>query len=225
MNGLAWERGDAPRTAPPRSRIASAVRTALSAAFAGIAVIALAALLAMLTLLVAIRHGPDGETSIFGHPLLAVATGSMSPTFNPGDLILDSPVSATVSRQLRKGEVVTFQSPVYTLHGQPILITHRIQAVIRSSSGGLVGYRTKGDANNVSDPGVVEPGAIVGLYQGWRIPDGAYALNALHRPAAFVVLAVVLVIVLGAAPFRRRWRALAPPPAAATPGAWGQGPR
>jgi len=163
-------------------------------------------LLGSLILLVFLRHGPDGESTVFGHPVLEVTTGSMTPTFDPGDLIVDAPVSPSAAQHLRRGQVITFRSAQYLLNGAPILVTHRIQRVESTASG--VEYQTKGDANNVADAGLVTPAEVVGLYQGWRVPAGAYVLNALHHRLTFVVLAVLLVAVLGAGEFRRRWRSI-----------------
>ncbi len=225
MNGLVWSQGHAPRINAPSSRAGRIWRGGLSLVVTALTILAVVALLLMVTLLVFIRHGPDGETTIFGRPLLAVATGSMSPTFSPGDLILDSPVSAQAAERLHQGEVITFRSSEYLIQGRPILVTHRIYAVVRNSPAGTVAYRTKGDGNNIPDPGLVAPGAVVGLYEGWRIPYGAYVLDGLHGPLPFVPLVVLLVALLGAGEFRRRWQDLGsaaklPPPGLGGGGLW-----
>ncbi len=78
----------------------------------------------------------------------AVDSGSMSPTFNTGDLVVDMPVTPTTVYHV--GDVVTFHpTPGYTA-------THRIAAI------GPDGITTKGDANPSSDVGPIQPGMIAG---------------------------------------------------------------
>ena len=218
MSQVLWRSQPGSQLERPRSATRGLWRSALSAVEWGLTVVAFLALLATLSVLVLLRHAPDGETSVLGRPLLAVATGSMSPTFNPGDLILDTPVSGRAADRLQRGEVITFRSSAYSIAGRPILITHRIYAVVTNPATGGVAYRTKGDANNTPDPGLVAPAAVVGIYRGWRIPYGAYVLNYLHGPVPFVTLVVLLVALLGAGEFRRRWRALGAPASPVPPG-------
>jgi len=76
---------------------------------------------------------------------LTVYTGSMGPTFNPGDLIVVKPLSDKDKEGLDVGDVITFQ-PV---SGDPTLITHRI--IEKRSSNKGVSFITQGDANGVAD--------------------------------------------------------------------------
>ncbi|MGB9482991.1 MAG: hypothetical protein WCB86_03745, partial [Candidatus Dormiibacterota bacterium] len=92
-----------------------------------------------------------------------------------------------------------------------LVITHRIYAVVtgRSLTGApTVEYRTKGDANNAPDVGLVSPSAILGLYQGERIAYGGYVLNTLHQPITFVVLIMFVVLYVAEELVRRKWIAL-----------------
>src|SRR5699024_11844299 len=74
---------------------------------------------------------------VMGGDALAVLTGSMQPTYSPGDVVVSVPQEA-----YQVGDVVTFQ-PV---SGDPTLVTHRIVAV---TVGGPPGeqYITRRDAN------------------------------------------------------------------------------
>lgn len=208
MNQMIWTAEGAAGDAPGRLAARSLPARLMSLAVNTLTVVAVLALVGSILLVVLVRQGPDGETSVLGHPILEVASGSMTPTFDAGDLILDNPVSLSAAEHLHRGEVITFRSTTFTQGGAPILITHRIHKVIPGTSPAGVRYQTKGDANNVVDAGLVAPAAIVGIYQGIRVPDGAYVLSALHQPTTFVVLAVLLVVFLGAGEFRRRWRQL-----------------
>jgi|GEM_PF-7039752 len=208
MNQMIWTAEGAAGDAPGRLAARSLPTRLMSLAVNTLTVVAVLALVGSILLVVLVRQGPDGETSVLGHPILEVASGSMTPTFDAGDLILDNPVSLSAAEHLHRGEVITFRSTAFTQGGAPILITHRIHKAIPGTSPAGVRYQTKGDANNVVDAGLVAPAAIVGIYQGIRVPDGAYVLSALHQPTTFVVLAVLLVVFLGAGEFRRRWRQL-----------------
>ena len=164
-----------------------------------------------LLLAVSLRHDANGQTTLFGRPVYSVDSGSMAPTFDTGDLIIDSPISATQAAHLRRGQIITFQASPAVGTSSGLVITHRIYAVVtgRSAAGvPTVAYRTKGDANNAPDLGSVAPAAILGLYQGQRIPFGGYVLNTLHQPVTFVVLIMIVVVYVAEELIRRQWIAL-----------------
>ena len=91
-----------------------------------------------------------------------IATGSMIPMIQPGDVIL---VKKSIDKNnLNLGEVIQFQR-------DDILISHRIIEMIEER--GIKSYRTKGDNNSVPDPELVSPekvkGQIIGVVPkiGW----------------------------------------------------------
>lgn len=98
--------------------------------------------------------------------LLVVHSGSMSPTFNAGDMILIT----RPPEELEPGMIVTFQ-----IRGE--IITHRITEI---AEGGCI--RTKGDANEDEDRWTDEEGQemqitqVAGIYRG-RIPYLGYILS------------------------------------------------
>jgi signal peptidase I len=103
--------------------------------------------------------------SLLGRPLLlaAVPTGSMRPALQPGDLIPVLPVWAT--GPLRDGEIVVYRQP-----DGDRWIVHRI-------IGGdpILGFTTKGDANDTPDEKPVLPAYIAGVVpqsggKPWRLP-------------------------------------------------------
>ena len=79
-----------------------------------------------------------------GFKILYVQTGSMSPTVEPGDIII-----IKSSKRYNIGEIITYEE-----EGQ--LITHRIIEELEN------GYYTKGDANNAKDDIVVQENQIKG---------------------------------------------------------------
>src|SRR5690625_6594570 len=68
---------------------------------------------------------------------LTVLTGSMEPTYSPGDMVVSVPQD-----RYDVGDVVTFQ-PV---SGDPMLITHRVVAIQLGGPGGTR-YVTRGRTN------------------------------------------------------------------------------
>ena len=84
---------------------------------------------------------------------LTVLSGSMAPTYEPGDVVVVRPTRA---RDLEVGDVITFQ-PV---SDDPRLTTHRVVAVSYGSTG--VRYVTQGDANDTPDLEPVTPSQVKG---------------------------------------------------------------
>ena len=84
---------------------------------------------------------------------LTVLSGSMVPTYDPGDVVVVQPTEA---RELEVGDVITFQ-PV---SDDPKLTTHRVVEVTYGSEG--IRYVTQGDANGARDPEPVSPAQVQG---------------------------------------------------------------
>ena len=84
----------------------------------------------------------------------AVLSGSMSPTYPPGTMVVARPRAADA---IGVGTVITFQ----LASGQPEVATHRVVAVARHPDG-RVRFQTRGDANNGPDPQWVRPEQVRG---------------------------------------------------------------
>lgn len=195
-----------PSSPPPRpwsrhlSRAGAILGTAAAAALVLVFIGAL--FLAVLT-----RQSPKGVPAALGQRGFIVLSGSMSPTFNAGDLILVRAISLRQAEHLRRGQVVSFE--ISSPASGAFVITHRIYRVSRQLNAKTqrytTVYETKGDANPVPDHNRILPGQVVGVYEG-RVPDAGYVLQALHQPVVFVPVISVpfaLLIVLEA---RRRWK-------------------
>ncbi|ASR55275.1 signal peptidase I [Cellulomonas sp. PSBB021] len=87
-----------------------------------------------------------------GGTTLTVLTGSMEPTFSPGDVVAVRTVTDPAT-EVHVGDVVTFQ-PV---SGDPTLVTHRVVAKRISAAGTT--FVTRGDANGADDD-PIEPAQI-----------------------------------------------------------------
>lgn len=84
---------------------------------------------------------------------LTVLSGSMTGTYDIGDVVVVRPVDTDT---LRVGDVITFQ-PV---SDDPRLTTHRIVDLTYGSAG--TQFVTRGDANGAADPAPVTPAQVKG---------------------------------------------------------------
>lgn len=81
---------------------------------------------------------------VFDYRTVTMLTGSMSPEINPGDVVVTVPKPAG---ELQVGDIITYQIPIEDHRVE----THRVTEVNRTG-GGVVEFRTKGDANDGVDP-------------------------------------------------------------------------
>jgi signal peptidase len=108
-----------------------------------------------------------------GYRVYIVHTGSMVPTYNPGDVVIDRPVRALP----RPGEVITFRHSA-----APDVVTHRVTDV---TAAGLI--HTKGDANATADVWDITPAMVRGsVARG--VPRLGYLLVFLRQPAGIGAL-------------------------------------
>jgi signal peptidase len=127
---------------------------------------------------------------------VTVLSGSMQPTFSPGDMIVVSPEPMSA---LRVGDVITFSTPAA---GHPVE-THRVVSVSGPLSEPIV--QTKGDANNTVDPWHAElHGGSVWRYR-FRLPGFAYPLLFLRMRWVHVGLTLMLPLALALWGIVRLW--------------------
>lgn len=122
---------------------------------------------------------------------LTVLSGSMKPTFNPGDLIIDEKVNPNT---LKVGDTVTY------IFGDRFLATHRIVKINKDNKGTIT-FKTKGDSNNAMDDLNVSANAIVGKYL-FRIPLVGFALQKLKGLTGVILMWVLFFYVLGTEIYR-----------------------
>ncbi len=113
--------------------------------------------------------------------LRAVLTGSMTPTFKVGGVVLTRPVEPA---SIKVGDPIMFTAS--TANGNPNapLITHRVVSVERE--GGEYVFKTKGDANQTEDRfdalGRDVRGKVV-----LHVPFLGYILDFFQRPLGFIL--------------------------------------
>jgi signal peptidase I len=88
---------------------------------------------------------------------LTIVTGSMRPTYSPGDLVVVSPQRASA---VRPGDVITFAHP--RRRGQTL--THRVMSVQAGPpvAPGWLAITTKGDANPAPERWTIRSTGTVG---------------------------------------------------------------
>jgi signal peptidase len=121
---------------------------------------------------------------LVGRHSLAILSGSMTPTFRIGDLVIEEPIPATA---IRTGDIVTFRDP----DNPARLLTHR---VIRYRIHlGRVDVVTRGDANVTVERWGIPAGGTVGRVE-FRIPKAGYVLK--HGGGRYSRMAFLLIPIL-----------------------------
>ncbi len=128
---------------------------------------------------------------IFGIDVYTVLSGSMEPVYHTGSVIYVKDVDDPAA--LEEDTVITF------LIGENTIATHRIIEVVETD--GNVSYRTKGDANDIEDGGLVNPKNIIGS-PVFTIPYLGYVVSFIQSPPGrmFSIAIVAFVFLLGLIP-------------------------
>jgi signal peptidase I len=127
---------------------------------------------------------------------VTVLSGSMRPTFSPGDMIVVSPEPMS---SLRVGDVITFMTPTA---GHPVE-THRVVNIVRSGPDPIV--QTRGDANNANDPWQAELHGSAAWRYRLRLPAFGYPLLALRSPWVHWGTTLMLPLILAILGLTRLW--------------------
>ena len=181
------------RTAAPgaRVRVKDSPGRVIAATVYGVFV------LVVLGLVVALAVVPK----VTGSTALTVLTGSMKPTFRPGDVIVVRPVDAAdVCDTITIGTIVTFLPEP----DNPDLITHRVVAKTVGSYDDKTMCRlvTQGDANSAVDE-PISPHQVRGVFW-YGLPKLGWVKQRLLESSTGILLAgAVVALVWWLAPRRR----------------------
>jgi signal peptidase len=113
-----------------------------------------------------------------------VLSGSMEPELSPGDVII------VASGPVAVGDVITYRT------GSEVPTTHRIVEEVDGA------YRTKGDANENADAGLVDPSQVLGSVVV-VIPLIGYVILWANTTVGFALLVVIPLGILAAMEARR----------------------
>ena len=137
-----------------------------------------------------------GDYQAFGHPVMAMLSGSMSPELPTGSLVVDNALSPAQAQNLHVGQIISFRIAA----NSPVVITHRIVRVVHDANG--VSYVTKGDANSSVDSPARPAANVFGVYSA-SVPQAGYLLNTVHRPAFIIMLLLIVLFGLSTGPLVR----------------------
>lgn len=130
------------------------------------------------------RRNPDKIPSVAGFSVMTVLSGSMSPYLSAGDMIV---IKETNPVLLKEGDVITYKQ------NSGLIVTHRIIELLGDENELM--FRTKGDANNVEDFGLVSQNQLIGKV-AFKIPYGGYVARFVRTPYGFMMFILVPVILL-----------------------------
>ena len=155
--------------------------------------VAFSALMTILSL--AASTSPDGIPSLAGNAFMTVASDSMEDTIKVGDLIIAKKLTDEQKQQLEVGDVITFYKDLDG-DGNEEINTHRIIEIVYEADGTTVdSYKTKGDHNQLDDPGEVMWQFVIAEWTGTRIPVVGGFIGFIQKPTGFLV-AIVLPLVI-----------------------------
>lgn len=113
-----------------------------------------------------------------GYRVYVLHTGSMTPTYRPGDIVVDKPAAGPY----HVGQVITFRTSI----GPEGIVTHRISRLLPSGD-----INTKGDANPTPDVWNIPPRHVEGTVM-FGVRDLGFVLVFFRQPAGIGAIATAV---------------------------------
>lgn len=129
--------------------------------------------------------------------LETVLSGSMRPTFNPGDILVVAPEPTS---QVRVGQVITYQIPTGDHHVE----SHRVVRLLHPGARPV--FETKGDANSAADPWQARLSSGTAWRQRLVIPKLGSLIIWLRQPFVHRLCVLVVPFLLAGWWLMRIWR-------------------
>ena len=131
------------------------------------------------------------------NPFYVVASESMVPKLNVGDLLMVKHTNAGSYsfNGLNIGDIIVFRSPGVTNEGEHRIIVHRVAEIVTDNKGNEI-VRTKGDANPSSIPFLDYPireKNYIGKVE-YIIPRVGLLTRIISPPVNYIIIAVIIVI-------------------------------
>ena len=125
---------------------------------------------------------------LFGMQTYAVLSGSMEPAYPTGALLYVRKVDPA---DIQPGQVITFLLDEHTV------ATHRVVEVIPDpEEAGIYRYRTKGDANEAADAGLVHCKNVLGSPVAC-VPYLGYVITWIQNPpGTYIAISAAAVLLL-----------------------------
>lgn len=122
---------------------------------------------------------------LLGFQVYTVLSGSMEPNYHVGSLVY---VKSASSDEIKVGDAITF---VIESGGK---VTHRVTECTENDSG--IAYKTKGDANETEDAGLVSYQNVLGKVH-FSIPKLGYLSNYIQSTSGkYMTIAAVAVLLI-----------------------------
>ena len=128
----------------------------------------------------------ENRSPLFG--AYVIISNSMIPTINVQDAVITMRVS---EKNIKMNDIITFVSKDIETRGTPI--THRVVGIVYENpetKNKIIGYRTKGDHNNVQDFAIIQPDEVLGKVY-LRIPMIGYLQMFLTKPIGWLIAIVI----------------------------------
>ena len=106
-------------------------------------------LVLLILIVVLIQRISDNNVAIAGIRIFNVATGSMEPKYNVGDVLISKEVDPS---EIEIGDDITYEGEKGSFDGK--IVTH--QVIEKKEENGKYTFVTKGIANNEADPEISE---------------------------------------------------------------------
>ena len=158
------------------------------------AFLAFAALVTILTFVSV--NAKDGVPSILGKSFVSVQSPSMDGdqkgSFKQGDLLIVTKISEEEAKELEVGTIVVYRSPedINKDGNTGDINTHRI--IEKYTEGGILYYKTQGDANSHADAKPIQCTDIVAVYNGHsRLKGIGSAADFLRSSIGFLLIVVL----------------------------------
>lgn len=114
-----------------------------------------------------------------------VISGSMTPAIAVNDAIIVNEVSPT---SIDVGDVIVFHARSEIDSDNIDVTSHRVVEIVRTDNG--LAFKTKGDANEEPDPGLVPADALVGR-MAFMIPYIGYVITFASSKIGFITLVAI----------------------------------
>ncbi|MBS4022816.1 MAG: signal peptidase I [Dethiobacter sp.] len=118
--------------------------------------------------------------AVAGHQMYIVLSGSMSPAFDTGSLVLVKPVDPET---ITEGDIITFRGTGTST----TMLTHRVIGVNKE---GDLSFYTRGDANQVDDPIPVAARNVIGRVS-FAIPYAGYVMDFARTKKGLLTIVII----------------------------------
>ena len=140
-------------------------------------------------LMVCLQRFSNNEVSFFNYRLFTVASGSMAPQYNVGDVLI---AKETAPEDIKVGDSLTYLGNSGTFTGK--VVTHEVTRIEKTTSGEYI-FHTKGKANLIEDPPVYQKQVYGVIVWNPKILSFIYKIvGTQYGLFIFVVLPIFYVI-------------------------------